>query len=80
MAPAAGETCARAFVEIELELYDAAALDARGYRAPGPAAKGLNMSEQIPTRALVLAMRAAALALLAAITVVPAAYPQMKTE
>ena len=38
------------------------------------------MSEPIPTRALVSAPRAAALALLAAITAVAAAHAQMKTE
>lgn len=38
------------------------------------------MSEHTPKRALVPALRGAALALLAAVTVIPAAYPQMKTE
>lgn len=38
------------------------------------------MSKQIPTRAFAPAMRAAALALLAAITLVPAGYAQVKTE
>lgn len=43
-------------------------------------AKGLKMSEQTFTRAFLLAMQTTALSTLAAITVVPAAYAQMKTE
>src|SRR6185437_14198537 len=44
------------------------------------AAKGLRMSKQTPTMAFVPVMRAAMLALLAAITVVPRAFAQVKTE